>query len=200
MKMILIAAQNNRKIWPKSYWDRMSSLLLGLHLMAAMIPSTLNTSTHTAEDELGNESYEKSRSPSSKDTFPLQVLTEGIALAPNTSPSPKEQPTSPSASPNRLSRTLSCWLWQKRTRHSSLSGSSTVQNVRKVIGILARTRNLHKLGWRKTLTMKTCLLYHQAAVVKIAVMNLITFFTPTIPLMISRNIVENGSFRKKIKT
>ena len=77
---------------------------------------------YTADDELGNESYEKPRSPSSKDTFPLQVLTEGVALAPNTSPSPKEQPTSPSVSPSASLGTAA-----EENTPPSLSGSSTAE-------------------------------------------------------------------------
>ena len=76
---------------------------------------------YTAEDELGNESYEKPRSPSSKDKCRMRD-NEGNALAANSSPSLKEQPTSPSAS-----QTASLGTVTEENTPLALSGNSTVQ-------------------------------------------------------------------------
>ena len=72
---------------------------------------------YTAEDELGNESYEKPRSPSSKDKCRMRD-NEGSALAANSSPSPKEQPTSSLGTVAAENTTMTT---------PSISGTSTVE-------------------------------------------------------------------------
>ena len=118
--------QNENVLTEHRTTDKFDKSLTGSHVFSSDGTSSDGSNAqhfehiyYTADDELGNDIYEKPRSPSSKDTFPLQALTEGVALAPNTSPSPKKQPTSSSAS-----STVSLGTTAKENTPPSLSGSS----------------------------------------------------------------------------